>query len=298
MKTYFDCIPCFIRQALDAARWVTDDETLQEMILRHVFAHAAEMDLTASPPVMGRTIHRLVRKISGNPDPYAAVKHASNRLALSLVSRMQARIEASTDPFETAVRLAMAGNIIDFGVYARVDHHRVCEALEASFHASIAGDVEMFRQDVIHAERILYLTDNAGEIVFDRLLISRIGPEKITVAVKGFPVINDATIADADDAGLTGMVRVIDNGADVPGTVLEACSADFRETFRASDLIIAKGQGNYETLSEVSAPIVFLLKAKCPVIARDLGVEIGSLVLHRVSQNSAVSPLSHASDQT
>lgn len=280
MKTYFDCIPCFMRQALDAARFVTDDERVQETILRRVFAHAATMDLTASPPVMGRVIHRLVREISGNPDPYEAVKAASNRFARSLLPEMQARLDASEDPFETAVRLAMAGNIIDFGVFASIDRDQVMESLETSFHAPIAGDVNAFRRRVQAARNILYLTDNAGEIMFDKLLIREIGPEKITVAVKGAPVINDATRNDAEAAGLIGRVTVIDNGADAPGTVLDACNAPFRDAFDTADLIIAKGQGNYETLSDVDAPIAFLLKAKCPVIAKDLGVEVGSLVLH------------------
>lgn len=297
MKTYFDCIPCFIRQALDAARFVTSDETVQETIMRRVFEHAATMELTDTPPVMGRFIHRVVREVSGNPDPYRDVKAASNRFALSLLPALRSRLDASSNPFETAVRLAMAGNIIDFGVFASIDRDQVMESLESSFDTPIAGEVDAFQRCVRRARHILYLTDNAGEIVFDRLLIEQIGPEKVTVAVKGEPVINDATREDAEQAGLTGRVRVIDNGADAPGTILEACSPAFRDTFDRADLIIAKGQGNYETLSDVDAPIAFLLKAKCPVIADDLGVAVGSLVLQRASQNSAVTPLSHSAAQ-
>jgi uncharacterized protein with ATP-grasp and redox domains len=129
------------------------------------------------------------------------------------------------------------------------------------------------------AEDILYLGDNAGEIVFDRLLIEQLPCEKITFVVKGRPILNDAVMEDAQIVGLTDMVDVIDNGSDAPGTILESCSETFRRRFDQSDLIIAKGQGNYETLSEVDKNIFFLVRPKCSVLARHLGREIGSLVL-------------------
>jgi uncharacterized protein with ATP-grasp and redox domains len=141
--------------------------------------------------------------------------------------------------------------------------------------------VEAFRNAVSQAERILYLTDNAGEIVLDRLLIEQLPTEQVTVAVKGAPVINDATMEDALLAGLPRIVEVIDNGSDAPGTILEACSQAFRERFEDADLIVSKGQGNYETLSDSDKNIFFILKAKCPVIAKDLGCEVGAMILRR-----------------
>jgi uncharacterized protein with ATP-grasp and redox domains len=136
------------------------------------------------------------------------------------------------------------------------------------------------RRAVAGADRILYLCDNAGEIVFDRLLIEVLPSEKITAVVRGTPVINDATLEDARATGLTEVVRVMDNGSDAPGTLLETCSPAFRDCFAAADLIIAKGQGNFETLSETRGKrIFFLLKVKCPLIARDIGEPTGRLVV-------------------
>jgi uncharacterized protein with ATP-grasp and redox domains len=123
------------------------------------------------------------------------------------------------------------------------------------------------------------LTDNAGEIVFDRFLIEQLPFDRVTVVVRGFPVINDATIADAETAGLTDIVEVMTNGSDAPGTILDDCSEEFRTRFAEADLIIAKGQGNYETLRECLRPIFFLLRVKCPLVANDLDCPVGSMVL-------------------
>jgi len=281
MKTYFDCIPCFVRQALEAGRFVTTDPKVHEQILREVLRAISEMDLKESPPRMGQRIHRLIRELTGNPDPYAEVKGRFNRLAMGMYRRLKRIARTAANPLETAVRLAIAGNIIDFGVRSTIDESHVDEAIEHALAAPFDGDVEAMNKAVREAHSVLYLADNAGEIVFDRLLIEQLPMDKITLAVKGSPVINDATREDAEAAGLTERVRVIDNGSDAPGTVLADCSETFRRQFEAADVILAKGQGNYETLSEVEADIFFILKTKCPVIAQHLDVPVGTLVLQR-----------------
>lgn len=282
MRTYFDCIPCFVRQALDSARTATDDEQVHEQLLREVLRGSGEMDLRQSPPVMGRDIHRLIRKLSGLSDPYKDIKVACNRLAMQLYPELKERVLGSDDPFETAVRLAIAGNIMDFGVNARLSTSAVHDAIAGSLEQPLdANAIKEFAQTVTEATTILYLADNAGEIVFDRLLIEQMPQEKVTVAVRGAPIINDATMEDAVAAGLTQLVHVIDNASDAPGTILDDCGEQFRHRFDEADMVIAKGQGNYETLSDVDKDIFFVLKAKCPVIARDLGCEVGNLVLQR-----------------
>jgi len=281
MKTFFDCIPCFVRQALDSVRLVTDDESIHERLLREVLREAGKMDLRQSPPEMGQHIHRLIRELTGERDPYRRIKERFNRLALDLYPELEARLQSSTDPMATAVRLAIAGNVIDFGVNSHLNEAHVHQAIEQALTTPFDGDVETFAAAVSDAEGILFLADNAGEIVFDRLLIEQMPPGKVTVTVKGSPVINDATMEDAETAGLTELVEVIDNGSDAPGTILEDCSEGFRRRFDKADLIIAKGQGNYETLSEVEKDIFFILKAKCPVIARHLGCQVDSMVLRR-----------------
>ncbi len=281
MKTYFECISCFVRQTLDAVRLVTEDEAMQEHVLRQALHEFSKMDLRQSPPVMGQRIHRLIRKLTSQKDPYRGIKDRFNALALELYPQLKQTVEASSRPRETAMRLAIAGNIIDFGVNSQIDSGHVHEAIEHALTTPLEGEVEAFYEAVSQASSILYVADNAGEIVFDKLLLEQMPREKVIVSVKGFPIINDATMIDVRDTGLDQLVKVIDNGSDAPGTILEECHEEFRRHFNETELIIAKGQGNYETLSETEKDIFFLLKAKCPVVAKHLGCRIGSLVLRR-----------------
>lgn len=280
MRTYFDCIPCFVRQALDSVRLITDDEQVHEQVMREVLRLACKMDLRQSPPAMAQKIHRIIRKLTGVQDPYLQMKNRFNKLALQMYPELRERIEASNDPLETAIRLAIAGNIIDLGVVAKLEESEVEKAINESLTALLDKEtLEKFRTTTNQAQNIFYIGDNAGEIVFDRLLIEYLPVENITFVVKAKPVLNDATIEDAQIVGLTDIVKVIDNGSDAPGTILNDCSQDFRRQFDRADLVIAKGQGNYETLSDVDKDTFFILKAKCPVIARHLRCEIGRMML-------------------
>ena len=288
METYFDCIPCFIRQTLDAVRMVTDDKRGQEKVLRDVLSVASNMDLSQSPPVIGQYIHRKIREFSGVADPYRKIKDRFNHLAKELYPQLKALVEDSSEPLETAVRLAIAGNIIDCGVNGNLKDIAIAQGIDHALTEPLEGPLAGFSAAIHQADEILYLADNAGEIFFDRLLIEQMPLEKVTVVVKGLAVLNDATARDAEAAGLTSLVEVIDNGSDAPGTILEDCSEAFRERFERADMIVAKGQGNYETLSGVEKDIFFVLKAKCPVIANHLGCAAGSLVLRRSESSNVV----------
>jgi uncharacterized protein with ATP-grasp and redox domains len=288
MRTYLDCVPCFLRQALDAARRVSDDEAIHESLVRHTLELAATMAFDRPPPWMGQRIHRMLRDAVGQRDPYRQAKRDANRFALQLAPGLRRRIEVAADPFDLAVRLAIAGNIVDLGVKSElplVDVHKaLTEAMEDSIDKT---SFDRLKRRAAGARSILYLADNAGEIVFDRLLIERLPMDRVTVAVKKSAVINDATREDAEAAGLTELVEVVDNGSDAPGTILDECSPTFRRRFAEADVVIAKGQGNYETLNNVRRELFFLLKVKCPVIARDIGCPVGRIVLHRHSPASA-----------
>ncbi|MFA6424623.1 MAG: ARMT1-like domain-containing protein [Phycisphaerae bacterium] len=282
MRIYLDCIPCFIRQSLDAARHATQDQRTHERVVREVLRLASNLDMSQSPPKIAQQIHRLVREQTGIEDPYLKVKKQFNNASLELYSKIRHLIIESKDPLETAVRLAIAGNIIDLGVKSQLQETDLAETINQCLSDEIADmQLDAFRNAVNDAREILYITDNAGEIVFDRLLIEQLPIEKVTVAVKGSPVINDATMEDAIIAGLPRIVEVIDNGSDAPGTVLESCSQNFRNRFEKADMVISKGQGNYETLSEVDKNIFFILKAKCSVIARDIGCEVGQMIFEK-----------------
>lgn len=281
MKTSLDCIPCFVRQTLDACRMVTDDPAIHETMIREVMAWISEMDLTLSPPALAQRIHRKLREITGVEDPYDEDKKAHNQMALDLIPGIEKAVKASSDPLVTAVHYAIAGNIIDMGAKSGLSDADIHVSIAQAAHAELAGDPELFRSEVKKAKKILYLADNAGEIVFDRLLIEQLGPQRVTVAVRGKPIINDATLEDAKTAGIDQIVRVIGNGSDAPGTMIDDCSEEFQTHFYSSDLILSKGQGNFESLNETPLNIFFLLKAKCPVVAELVGQPVGTHVLYK-----------------
>jgi hypothetical protein len=231
---------------------------------------------------MGQKIHRLIRQLTQIDDPYREMKKRFNSSALSLYPKLERIVAESKGPLETAVRLSIAGNIIDLGAKSSLQTLDVDKTIDEVLNAELDMKAfEDFKKESDTAKSIFYLGDNAGEIVFDRVLIEQLGPDRIIFVVKGGPVINDATMEDAQATGLTNLVRVIDNGDDAPGTIFKSCSEEFRNYFEEADLVIAKGQSNYETLSDIDKNIFFLLKTKCPVIANHLGCEVGTAVLRK-----------------
>jgi uncharacterized protein with ATP-grasp and redox domains len=248
--------------------------------MEKVLAHLASSDLSLSPTEISSGIYRIIHEAGGAADPYAAIKKRFNDLALSMLPDLRARVEDSPDPWDTAVRLAIAGNIIDFGGGKDVDERVVHETIERSLVDPIHGWAPAdMKPHVERAESVLYVGDNAGEIVFDRLLIELIGASRITFVVRGSPIINDATMDDARSTGLADLVSVIDTGWDGPGAPPARCGPAFREALAASSLVIIKGQGNYETLGDIARPAFFLLRAKCPVVASHVGVSEGAMVI-------------------
>lgn len=254
------------------------DEERQRLILDRTMALLQDASLESKPPEIGDGVHRIVRQLTGDDDPYAAVKAESTREALRLYPRLKALVAEDGDRLERAIRIAIAGNVIDFATGADFD---IKEGLERILNQPFAiNDIAAFRKALSEARSVLYLGDNAGETVFDRVLIEALDVPVI-YAVKGGPIINDATVDDALAAGLDEVAEVVSTGSDAPGTILSRCSAEFRALYERAELVIAKGQANYETLSEERGRLFFLLKVKCPVIARDIGAPVGSIVLKR-----------------
>lgn len=291
MKTYLDCYPCFLRQALDAARMAGADEGQQKRVLDCVLDLLRQTGLSGTPPEIGDQVHRIVRREVGNDDPYQAAKEAGTAEALALYPRLKALVAESDDPFEVAIRLSIAGNIIDFGPGSGYDDlwGTVQRVLKQPFalcprspgaSAALRAALSTVESPACwgKAGGVLYLADNAGETVFDRVLIETLAVP-VTYAVKGGPILNDATRKDALAAGIDQVAEVISTGSDAPGTVLARCSEAFRQRVQSASVVIAKGQANYETLSEEGPKVFFLLQTKCPVIARDVGVPVGSIVL-------------------
>jgi uncharacterized protein with ATP-grasp and redox domains len=278
MKVHLDCFPCFLKQSLIALRLGTNDRVLQEQIIKELLYDIKSCD-TSKPPAYTTTfLHRKIRKMLGN-DPFKRIKSEYNQIALKLYPSLKDIINKSNDPLWTATRLAIAGNVIDFGIFTSVD---IEGTIEKALGNELAVDnYNSYKQSINNVEEILYLLDNAGEILFDRLLIETLVDYKkgVVAVVKGSPVINDATMEDANEIGLTKICNVIDNGSDAVGTILDWTSKEFRDVFQKSQLIISKGQGNFETLVGTKKKIYFLFQSKCDVVSREQGLQAGSMLL-------------------
>jgi len=276
LRTYLDCIPCFFTQALKAARIAGADENMQKKILGEVSKLVPDFPLGSTPPEMGRAVYQLVNKLTGKEDPFREIKKNSNQLILNLYPKLKMMVKNSEDRLLTAIKLATTGNIIDYGAPSGFEiEEEVANCLKSNF---AVFDYLEFKQALDSTESVLYLGDNAGEIVFDKLLIEELGKNVIYV-VRNKPIINDALIEDARDCGIDKIARVISSGSDAPGTVINLCSREFLEIYHKAPLIISKGQGNFETLSEEKVPIFYLLKVKCPVIAKDIGCKVNDMIL-------------------
>ncbi len=279
MKTYNDCIPCLVRQALGAARFISNDEGVHQKVLKKTLAALAVMDMNQAPPMMARHIQNTITEVTGNKDPYKKIKKKFNKFSLGILEDLRAMVESSKDPLKTAVRLSIAGNIIDFGALSTLDKEIIFATIDHAMANEVKGNMEGLIKEITAAGRILWIADNAGEIVFDRLVLEKIDRDKVTFVVRGGAALNDATLEDAREAGISELVTTIDSGAAIPGTVLDECSQTFLQAFDRADLIIAKGQGNYETLPHDDDRIFFLFKAKCPVVAGSAGVNLNDMVI-------------------
>lgn len=288
MPASLDCIVCLLRQSLDAARFATDDPEIHERALKGAFDLVHEKGFHIVPPLIGQLIHREIRRLTNNPDPYSEVKRKYNDLMLGNLDTMRETVRNSKSPLETATRLAIGGNTIDFALGTGLNSKTLETAFEECLSKPITGDFAAFERKLREAKSVLYLCDNSGEIVCDRLLIEEILREfpdlNLTAGVRGSPVLNDATLEDAKQIGLDTIVEVIDNGNDGLGTIIEQCAEDFLRVFESSDLVIAKGLANYETLIEEKTlakrkDIAFLFKSKCPFIADFSGTKKGDIVV-------------------
>lgn len=278
MRVHLDCFPCFLRQVVIAVRLATKDERIQEETLREVLSEFHLFDLGKTPAHAATYMHRKIRAVLG-ADPFREIKSEYNNLALGLYPSLKQLVTESPDPLWTASRLAIAGNVIDFGIFTSVD---IEGAIGRALNAPLAVDhYSRFREAVEGTRDILYLLDNTGEAVFDRLLIETLmGMGKdVTAVAKGGPVINDCTVESAEEAGIHRACEVIGNGTDAVGTILEMASDVFRARFSGAGLIISKGQGNFETLLGHKERIFFLFQSKCDVVSKVLGLSNGSMLL-------------------
>ncbi len=277
MRASVDCIPCVFLQALNTSKRITSDEGKLVEIQHELMRLMPSLSLNMTPAELSYYVLKQVYTKFGVDDPFEEEKRKSNELMLALYERMEKIAEYSTDKKHTALKMAAAGNIIDLGIKSDFDvSAMITKVLEESFRVD---DFAMMMEDIEKAGEILYLTDNSGEIVGDKLFISSLERGGITVAVKGRPMLNDACMDDAEQIGLGEVAKVISNGSGMLGTVLSDCSEEFVKAYNSADLIISKGQANFESLEGIQKNIYYVMTVKCGLVAEHLGAVINDAVV-------------------
>ncbi len=293
MNTYPECIACLFNQAIQAQKIfsLTDEQTRD--LMNTLGTSLSRFPEAVSPPVIATVLQHRLEDFLDSDDPYREIKNESSNRILEFLDEIRHVISSSPDPLKSVVLLAIGGNAIDYGVFGnQVDIERVItDALHSmedsdDSHHSLA--YEEWKEHLNRSSKVLYVVDNAGEVVFDRLLIEtmkKLYPElHVTVAVRNRPIINDVTLEDARFAGIDlAADAIIPSGCDGAGLVIGEAGEEMNRIFGESDIIISKGQGNFEAMSEAVGPIYFFLKVKCPVVSRETAQPIGTYLLMKAA---------------
>ncbi len=290
MKTYIDCIPCFYRQIIDTARIAGADDKLIKKIIDKSGVFIKQNGLNFSPPEIIGEIYQIIKNKTGDNDPYNIIKDQSNKSAMAVYDFCKSKIELSSDRLLSAVEMAIAGNIIDFGIKGSIDIEKEIlnilkeESKLIKNHRTDYFAYEEFNNKVTGSSRIIYLGDNAGEIVFDKMLIEeilRVNPAvNIVYMVREIPIINDVLMSDAKFCGLDTLTDIVSSGSRVPGTVYKKCPKSVKKLFKKSDFIISKGQGNFESFVYEQKDVFYLFMAKCSIVAKEVGCNVGNINLY------------------
>lgn len=276
MKVFPDCLPCMIRQVLEASRMATDNSKIKDRILDETLKILPNFRRYDCSPDLVMILHRIVKEYTNTVDPYRKTKDKDIHAAKKLYPYLEEFLNGEQDTLYWALKIAATGNNLDSAIGESIDIEEVVEnELKKEFAKC---DLKNFKEKLQTANSVLIIGDNAGETVFDNILVKYLMPRQIIYAVRNAPIINDATIEDAKLSGLDEFARIISTGCDAPGAILNQCSEEFMKFFQKADLVISKGQGNFEALSECEEEVYFLLKAKCPVIADYIEVGIGEYV--------------------
>ena len=301
MKSYFECVPCFFQQALDSANIAGANESEIQDIINKVANKLQGYSMDECPPFMGRFIYEAVRNVTGKADPYKEIKERSNKMALNLYPVLKEKIEKSSDSLLQAIELAIAGNIIDYGLKTIPNIDKEIEKALSGISSKESASrkalfhYDSFKENLSKVDKVLYLGDNTGEIVFDKILIEVLTREpynkQVTYVVRSNPIINDALVEDALLFEIDKIAHIMTSGTNAPGTVLKTCSSEFLELFNNASMIISKGQGNFEALTDEEKPIFFLFMVKCDVISQFLGLPLGEKVLMSKKESYIVNPI-------
>lgn len=272
-----DCMSCLISRHLTKFPNDTPEEKQVEYMQR-LFKLFAEAPLTLSAPVLSRDIETIRQEMFGSENEYSEIKKHFNEVMMGYENQVRENISSSSDPLKLAIQYAMVGNYIDFGAMKNVDENYLnkllCNANQTEVNPE---EYKNMIHDLETGEKMVFITDNCGEIVMDKILIETIQkfyPHlDITIMVRGEEVLNDATMIDAEQIRLTDIVKVIGNGTAIAGTHLEEMSGTPLKILEEADVLLAKGQGNFETMRNCKMNVYYLFLCKCDMFAKDFGVE-------------------------
>ena len=287
MKVHYECASCYLRQTREALDLATDDEDLKMQVTEKINKILCQdYKKGADANRLGTRIHRTIKRETGNPDPYHDLREKSDQIALQFLPQVEKILEKDNS-FKTYLKAAIAGNVLDFGALG------LDSDIEGLVMSTVEKDLSIDHSQELEAElriagNVLYLADNVGEIVFDKLLIKKLHEYsvEVTVALKEGTILNDASMKEALEVGLDEVARLITTGTDSIGVVYPDLSDDFKQEFEDADLVIAKGLGNYEGLTEMDlgdTPVFSLLNAKCQPVAKDTGADLGGNVVLKLN---------------
>jgi len=286
MDLLIDCIPCLVRQSLEAARIATDKEEIHNKIMKNTIKLLSDYDKYKNSPQLAKEIHKLVKNETGNPDPYSQVKKRDLQAAKDLYPFLKDFLQKKGNSIYWALKIAAVGNNLDAAVYSNLELEKcISKELEKEFTIC---DLDVFTEKLELAKNILIIGDNTGETIFDRVMLESFPVAAITYGVRNNPIINDVTEKEAIDSGIDTIARVISTGCASPGTILADCSPEFINIYNKSDVIISKGQGNFEALSGEKGNLFFLLKAKCPPIAKKFHVKVNDYICCYANGNISI----------
>ena len=283
MKVYYECAPCFLRQAKEALDLATDNQSLKMKIMEELVGVVYnDFHKGAVSNVVGTRIHRIIKDRTGNEDPYLLEKRKGNEIALKFLPRIK-KILNGRNGLEIYIKAAITGNLIDFGALGvNFDVEKaICKNMEKKITLNQIDELE---NELKSAKNVLYLADNSGEIVFDKLLIEKLKDYDVdvTVALKEKPILNDACIDDAVQIGLDEVAKLVSTGTDSIGILYADISEEFKKIFEEADLVISKGLGNYEGITEMelgNKPVFCLFNVKCNAVAKSVGANVGDNVV-------------------
>lgn len=281
MKMEIECVTCFMMQAVKAAKLSTSDFKVRIKAVKKAAEVISGLDPTKTPPEIATKIFKTIARETGNQDAFKELKQESNKKVLELMNIVKKYIDEAEDRLATALKISLSGNIIDYGI---LDNFDVSKLIKEEINTVIdKKKVTRLKNIVIRSGIISFIADNAGEIGLDGILLKEfkiLNPNlNIVIFVKSSPIINDATIEDARFFGIDKEFKII-SAPNTVGLNLRLLPSNAKIIFEKSDYIIAKGQANYELLTDQNLKnIVYLLRAKCEVVAKDTGVKLGSPVL-------------------